>query len=912
MASRVRAPSITIDTSLKQKSPDEVQPPPTPVDSVRDWPSIPRHRAESFDSIDSRLMSHHNIVNPARLRGDGRYNFLAVPGRMSSRQNSLDSDDYTRRSFVSSQEESVVGSASCENHKIIRDEDNLKSTEPNAEVEFSRSFKVRWESARKVFRFLRRWKVKASKAPPASSLKNKEFETPDSPEEVHTSYSPRRNERRRSRSNSALGAPTVMAGIIAGSLAAGWSPIERRISRPESTISVRRPPTRDSTDVPRECLDSQLDLTLQSQPAEDSTAPERLEECSAQKTDYEDTVVPSPAGTSVNLSVTESAHDNPSTESGAVEASLLTHIDVDVASDSIFSSKDIYYSIEHHEATNSALFQKARITLDRLQPDLDPIIGKLRGKYSGSAIGLATLELRMAGQLLEGTNQARLSPSVWILCRDRSACRIVQRRMTELSWLKSPNYAVVYVRAGLQLAAIEMPKVTEGLELSHGVTLWSDTVGGRFERQVYLHMEKSEDMFACGTRCCVTMTESHNRDVVYQRMCRIGGYLQVDLPSGPQVVAVTTAHGLLQPWIDYDSDKIAGVVTTIDTSGIEGEDDTSDDDSESERIRIQEADHPNGADSGVATEWKPMSLLPEISSFTFQAIPDEEGSFEVRPDSVNADFLLLSVGSLPNPNPCLGPNSDPMNKRVQTHLTDATLSSPRTPGIIAGLEPNVTTQVEILPDVIPLLINGITFPTRKIRLSKPLDQGASGAWVVQDNALCGVIIAAFQDEPFALMLTAEKLFSDIKKFCTKISSAKVATESDCISDVQSTASDITAIEGRPHAIQYAQINSTQRRNIRKRGPSTNGDRDSIRDSISQADSRYNKPIFPIPRQILGTENIRRPHFNSKHRAMFNRTRVYKFAHDSKSWIQKVLRTRRDDITIRLPPEENHPENTSQC
>ncbi|KAI1473064.1 calcium-translocating P-type ATPase [Daldinia caldariorum] len=31
----------------------------------------------------------------------------------------------------------------------------------------------------------------------------------------------------RSRSNSALGAPTVMAGIIAGSVAAGWSPIER-------------------------------------------------------------------------------------------------------------------------------------------------------------------------------------------------------------------------------------------------------------------------------------------------------------------------------------------------------------------------------------------------------------------------------------------------------------------------------------------------------------------------------------------------------------------------------------------------------------------------------------------------------------------------------------------------------------
>ncbi|KAI1436244.1 hypothetical protein GGR50DRAFT_693429 [Xylaria sp. CBS 124048] len=42
-----------------------------------------------------------------------------------------------------------------------------------------------------------------------------------------TSDSRRRSRSVRSRSNSALGAPTVMAGIIAGSVAAGWSPIEK-------------------------------------------------------------------------------------------------------------------------------------------------------------------------------------------------------------------------------------------------------------------------------------------------------------------------------------------------------------------------------------------------------------------------------------------------------------------------------------------------------------------------------------------------------------------------------------------------------------------------------------------------------------------------------------------------------------
>ncbi len=45
---------------------------------------------------------------------------------------------------------------------------------------------------------------------------------------VPTPDSRRRSRSMRSRSNSALGAATVMSGIVAGSIAAGWSPIDRR------------------------------------------------------------------------------------------------------------------------------------------------------------------------------------------------------------------------------------------------------------------------------------------------------------------------------------------------------------------------------------------------------------------------------------------------------------------------------------------------------------------------------------------------------------------------------------------------------------------------------------------------------------------------------------------------------------
>lgn len=41
--------------------------------------------------------------------------------------------------------------------------------------------------------------------------------------------------------------------------------------------------------------------------------------------------------------------------------------------------------------------------------------------------------------------------------------------------------------------------------------------------------------------------------------------------------------------------------------------------------------------------------------------------------------------------------------------------------------------------------------------------GTSGSWVVRDETLCGMIIAIHEHEPFAHMVEASQLFSDIKK-----------------------------------------------------------------------------------------------------------------------------------------------------
>jgi P-type Ca2+ transporter type 2C len=84
------------------------------------------------------------------------------------------------------------------------------------------------------------------------------------PSPAPTTDSRRRSRSMRSRSNSALGAPTVMAGIIAGSVAAGWSPIEKAADRDFSQVPRPSP----SPLSHREGSTSELSPVLTEEPME--------------------------------------------------------------------------------------------------------------------------------------------------------------------------------------------------------------------------------------------------------------------------------------------------------------------------------------------------------------------------------------------------------------------------------------------------------------------------------------------------------------------------------------------------------------------------------------------------------------------------------------------------------------------
>jgi hypothetical protein len=53
----------------------------------------------------------------------------------------------------------------------------------------------------------------------------------------------------------------------------------------------------------------------------------------------------------------------------------------------------------------------------------------------------------------------------------------------------------------------------------------------------------------------------------------------------------------------------------------------------------------------------------------------------------------------------------------------------------------------------------------------------SGSWVVQENRLCGIVVAVYDTEPYAHMITVDKVFQDIRN-ALQCSSIGVATKDD--------------------------------------------------------------------------------------------------------------------------------------
>ncbi|KAI0977256.1 hypothetical protein F4678DRAFT_7661 [Xylaria arbuscula] len=386
--------------------------------------------------------------------------------------------------------------------------------------------------------------------------------------------------------------------------------------------------------------------------------------------------------------------------------------------------ESVYFSTSHHEVTEPAMFTTARATLDRLQPDLEPIMGRLGRKAkasSSSQVNLVTVELRMAGVVEAGGTTVTLRPSVWITCRDKSTCKAVRHRLDQLVWLNSSHYSPVYVRSVLRLASTERYTVLRELDFSHGTPFWMDTPEGQIRRDVHIHVERSGKSASHGLLSCITITRSGDDTVLYQEFCRIGGHIIINQHTRPQHVAVTTGHGLLEYWIQEEMNYVGNSPEPgeAEAEATVLEDIYSDDYTEPDE-RTKLTDRPIDTEINLVTNWEPALLFPDNINFVSQASPTMGGFFEIRTNSISidTDFLLLSATTRRDSGAPMMANA--MEEvSVNSYMSDETMSSSKIAGTIVSVKSGEPQTAEILPDTIPFFVNGVVLQTKKVQLSKP-------------------------------------------------------------------------------------------------------------------------------------------------------------------------------------------------
>ncbi|KAK4168457.1 hypothetical protein QBC43DRAFT_310263 [Cladorrhinum sp. PSN259] len=360
-------------------------------------------------------------------------------------------------------------------------------------------------------------------------------------------------------------------------------------------------------------------------------------------------------------------------------------------------------------------------------------------------------ELRMSGYVTDGNaTHVTLSPRIWILYNDKWR-KQVNKFVEESEWLAHEGFGKPEIHKGsLRLSCVSPRSPIEGLSLqpSQAMSLGNDV-------DLYLHVENTHRDSAAGLVCCATVVK--DGVIAGQRISRIGGILLIN----GRAMALTTAHGILElGWeILFDEENYAD--PDSDMEDLEWSDDDSDYSNNSE-TPWPSIDYQN------ITEWTSVEILGTTSFLGNQGLDPKTFIPQMhRRMTVNyrdTDFSLWHV-------PELGPlknqyEGEDTVKTTVTRLawTCGAKGTETTGGQIkVVLGPDNILEGYCLPRRNSFMIRGKIFETQKLRLLEPLALGCSGAWVVVNDELCGMIVASYDSEPYAHMVTCEDIVNDIRE-----------------------------------------------------------------------------------------------------------------------------------------------------
>ncbi|KLU92037.1 hypothetical protein MAPG_10984 [Magnaporthiopsis poae ATCC 64411] len=403
-----------------------------------------------------------------------------------------------------------------------------------------------------------------------------------------------------------------------------------------------------------------------------------------------------------------------------------------------------------------------------LQYNLDSFRHEVGRKLKPGKATVEMPELRLSGREADG--EVYLTPTIWILCGS-VACRDKLRRwMRDASWVGSLEYPVEIQFGASVLAGFSWSLERLGdMSFAGPPLMLLDGITG-----LYAHVEASlGGLPSCGRLVCFTALRDGN--VLWRQFSRVGGMINV----GSLRYMVTTAHGILERHYNKFPVSQEKVYVDGDDSSIESDSGACDDAMLSDEVTSPLHTGLGYVDPAGTEHWGPIQYKGPIN---FLGIGNDENGLAppgarpaMHPGSGTrapaSDFALLGCEQEPF-GLDHGAKLLPRFSFKSLRLASADeLDTPHPRDFFGGghTEPTrvlmgrgCTESAFLLPQLSAIHTQGAKLETRKIELDSPMAPGTSGSWVIRDGELLGMVVAVYPHEPFAQILTSEKLVTDIK------------------------------------------------------------------------------------------------------------------------------------------------------
>ncbi|OCK81911.1 hypothetical protein K432DRAFT_424542, partial [Lepidopterella palustris CBS 459.81] len=423
-----------------------------------------------------------------------------------------------------------------------------------------------------------------------------------------------------------------------------------------------------------------------------------------------------------------------------------------------------------------------------VQPDLERHVCQATSMLSKSMRDeevITELVLCMAGKKCSPTSVSlgpgetcpkdpvALNPTVWICCGSKKCKKKVLEAIRNLTYLNSflVKFCMEAPYASLQApwpAAEERPPQSPRLT-------------EKFDNISFAIQDRTSGLKTiCGARVRFTIETSNS---IVERYSTIGGLIVVE----NSLFAITSAHAIVNCLLE--SSHSASSDETESTSNVSS-DAGSDCETSSDSGSDVSADSPYSSPARITSTKRPSleaekvretkegmwtdSQLPEILAYMNRGTIKGDYIFP-DPAPSSSDFALVDPRSVVQlSNEYYNPDYDTF-ATISDHIPTRELLSGDVWIIISC--GNAPVKGYMLEGNASVILRGTVMRTKKIQVAVAGDPGLSGAWVVREGKLCGIIYAAYDRSPYLHMLPAEGMFQNIAKL-VQASIVRVANAQD--------------------------------------------------------------------------------------------------------------------------------------